>query len=115
MRVWDVPPAYLCRKHLLGEHRELHGLWNILTKHKAKGGYSKHPETLRWVGREKALFNRHEALVVEMARRGYKHLSPIDKRLAKGKAKQDRFINTVREQREILKNKTCECPLDVRK
>ncbi len=111
MRVWDVPPACLCRKHLLGEHRELHGLWNILTKHKAKGGYSKHPETLRWVGREKALFNRHEALAKEMARRGYKHLSPIDKRLAKGKAKQDRFINTLKEQREILKNKMCECPL----
>ncbi|NCS72473.1 MAG: pyrimidine dimer DNA glycosylase, partial [Candidatus Magasanikbacteria bacterium] len=31
MRVWDIHPKYLCRKHLLGEHRELHGLWNILT------------------------------------------------------------------------------------
>lgn len=111
MRVWDVPPKCLCRKHLLGEHRELHGLWNILTKHKGKGGYSQHPETKRWVGREKALYLRHEALVVEMISRGYKHLSPLDKRLAKGKAVQDRFINTKKEQQAILKAKTCECPL----
>ncbi len=111
MRVWDVSPKCLCRKHLLGEHRELHGLWNILTKHKGKGGYANHPETKRWVGREKALYLRHEALVAEMIRRGYKHLSPIDTKLAKGKAKQDRYINTVREQRVILKNKPCECPI----
>ena len=25
MRIWDVDPALLCRSHLLGEHRELHG------------------------------------------------------------------------------------------
>lgn len=111
MRVWDVPPKCLCRKHLLGEHRELHGLWNILTKHKGMGGYSQHPETKRWVGREKALYLRHEALVVEMVRRGYKHLSPLDKRMAKGKAIQDQFINTRKEQQVILKAKPCECPL----
>lgn len=111
MRVWDVPPKCLCRKHLLGEHRELHGLWNILTKHKGTGGYSQHPETKRWVGREKALYLRHEALVVEMVRRGYTHLSPLDKRMAKGKAIQDQFINTRKEQQVILKAKPCECPL----
>ncbi len=36
MRVWDIHPKHLCRKHLLAEHRELHGLWNILTKHGGK-------------------------------------------------------------------------------
>ena len=61
MRVWDIHPKHLCRKHLLAEHRELHGLWNILTKHKGRGGYSRHPETLRWVGKLKALCLRHEA------------------------------------------------------
>lgn len=50
MRVWDIEPRFLCRQHLLAEHRELHGLWNILTKHGGTGGYSRHPETLRWVG-----------------------------------------------------------------
>jgi len=109
MRVWDVHPKLLCRKHLLAEHRELHGLWNILTKHKAKGGYSRHPETLRWVGKTKALYARHEALVREFTVRGYQHHSPLEKRLAGGRAKQNVFINTIAEQKVLLRNKPCEC------
>lgn len=109
MRVWDIEPKYLCRKHLLAEHRELHGLWNILTKHGGQGGYSRHPETLRWVGKTKALYNRHEALVTEFSKRGYNHFSPLDKTLATGSNKQDVFINTLAEQKIILKNKHCEC------
>ena len=109
MRVWDIHPKHLCRKHLLAEHRELHGLWNILTKHGGKGGYSRHPETLRWVGKLKALYQRHEALVVEFKKRGYNHLSPLDKKLAKGAGGQKVFINTIKEQREILKKKPCSC------
>jgi len=113
MRVWDIHPRHLCRKHLLAEHRELHGLWNILTKHKGKGGYSRHPETLRWVGKLKALYERHQMLVKEFSARGYRHLSPLDKRLAKGNGGQKVFINTVAEQKIILKNKPCECLLHV--
>lgn len=113
MRVWDIHPKHLCYKHLLAEHRELHGLWNILTKHKAKGGYSRHPETLRWVGKTRALYNRHQALVAEFARRGYNHATPLDKKLAKGKNAQDVFINTAAEQKKILKNKPCDCLLHV--
>ena len=113
MRIWDIPPKYLCRKHLLAEHRELHGLWNILTKHKGKGGYSKHPETLRWVGKQKALYNRHEALVKEFLRRGYKHRTPLDKKLATGLGTQNVFINSIVEQKVILKKKPCECLLDI--
>lgn len=111
MRVWDIHPKHLCRKHLLAEHRELHGLWNILTKHKGKGGYSRHPETLRWVGKTKALYMRHEALISEFAKRGYKHHSPLAKKLAKGSSDQQMFINTIREQKVILKNKPCDCLL----
>ncbi len=109
MRIWDVNPSVLCRKHVLAEHRELHGLWNILTKHKAKGGYARHPETLRWVGKTKALYKRHEQLVQEFARRGYKHHTPLDKKYARGKALQDVFIHTIAEQKEILKKKPCDC------
>ncbi len=109
MRVWDVKIAILCRKHLLGEHRELHGLWNILTKHQGKGGYSQHPETKRWVGKLRALYARHEALVAEMEHRGYTHNSPLDKSLAKGRSIQDYFINTISEQLKILKSKPCDC------
>jgi hypothetical protein len=113
MRVWDIHPKHLCRKHLLAEHRELHGLWNILTKHKAKGGYSRHPETLRWVGKTRALYDRHEALVDEFGKRGYNHQTPLDKKLATGASGQMVFINTAEEQKEILKNKPCDCLLHV--
>jgi len=109
MRVWDIHVKHLCRKHLLGEHRELHGLWNILTKHGGTGGYSHHPETKRWIGKEKALYNRHEELVKEMTKRGYNHHSPLDKKLATGSADQKDFINTIKEQKVILKEKPCEC------
>jgi hypothetical protein len=93
----------------LAEHRELHGLWNILTIHKGCGGYSRHPETLRWVGKLKALYDRHEALAKEFSRRGYQHLSPLDKKLARGKGGQKVFINTLAEQKKILHDKNCEC------
>ena len=109
MRVWDIHPRHLCRKHLLGEHRELHGLWNILTKHKGKGGYSRHTETLRWVGKQRALYMRHEQLVREMIKRGYKHYSPLNKKFAVGLGSQKVFINTVKEQKKILGKKMCEC------
>lgn len=109
MRVWDIHPKHLCRKHLLAEHRELHGLWNILTKHKGRGGYSHHPETLRWVGKTRALYDRHKALVKEFTRRGYKHYTPLDARLARGLGRQRIFINTVEEQKVLLRKKSCEC------
>lgn len=111
MRIWDIHPKYLCRKHLLAEHRELHAIWNILTKYGGKGGYAKHPETLRWVGKTKALYFRHEMLVEEFKRRGYKHFSPLDKKLAKGKRKQKVFLDTIEEQKKILTQKPCQCLL----
>lgn len=109
MRIWDVHPKYLCRKHLLAEHRELHGLWNILTIHNGRGGYSRHPETLRWVGKEKALYNRHGELVLEFLRRGYKHHTPLEECLAVGSESQDIYINTIEEQKELLSKKHCDC------
>lgn len=107
MRIWDVYPTILCRQHLLGEHRELHALWKIISENKK--GYSRHPETLRWYGKLKALFLRHEELVVEMNKRGYKHSSPLDKKLAKGESLQQIYIHTKDEQIKILRSKNCEC------
>ena len=109
MRIWDVPPEELCRSHLLGEHRELHGLWNILTRDLR--GYRSHPETRRWEGKLAALFLRHQALVTEMERRGYRHGSPLDRRLATGSAVQDVLLDPLDAQRRILAGKTCDCPL----
>lgn len=113
MRVWDIHPKHLCRKHLLAEHRELHGLWNILTKHKGSGGYSRHPETLRWVGKQRALYARHEALVKEFSHRGYKHHTPLNKKFAVGSGSQRAFLNTIKEQKVILKQKPCQCLLHI--
>ena len=107
MRIWDLDPEKLCRNHLLGEHRELHALWSILSE--SKKGYSKHPETKRWVGKLKALYNRHELLIKAMEKRGYKHLSPLDIKLATGEATQNKHIHSPKEQIEIIKNKKCGC------
>ena len=107
MRIWDIQPKDLCRQHLLGEHRELHGLWNILVFNKK--GYRQHPETRRWAGRRKALYERHEALVKELQNRNYQHHSPLDKKSAVGMARQDRFVNGIKEQKAVLKAKPCAC------
>ena len=107
MRIWDIEPRHLCVSHLLGEHRELHGLWNILTQDKR--GYRKHPETLRWEGKLAALFARHEALLVEMKGRGYRHHSPLDPTLATGLAVQNNFVDSPAQQRRLLRAKGCTC------
>ena len=107
MRIWDIAPGKLCRNHLLGEHRELHALWVILTQNKR--GYANHPETMRWRGKLKALYRRHDLLVEEMKRRGYSHNSPLQKGLAWGKARQDEYVNTPGEQVRILRQRGCDC------
>ena len=109
MRIWDLPPERLCRQHLLGEHRELHGLWNIVAQ--GKRGYSRHPETVRWQGKLAALFRRHELLVAEMERRGYHHASPLDRKLSGGSATQDVLITPLAEQEALLRAKPCDCLL----
>lgn len=107
MRIWDIDLKKLCRNHLLAEHRELHAIWSVLTKNKK--GYSRHPETLRWKGRLRALYNRHENEVKEFERRGYNHKTPLDKRSASGKGVQDKFVDTIPEQKKILRKKGCNC------
>ena len=107
LRVWDISPDKLCRPHLLGEHREIHAIWSILTQEKK--GYSNHPETLRWKGKLKALYNRHEKIADEMIKRGYNHRSPLDIMLASGDSKQDKYVNSIDEQKKILRERNCEC------
>ena len=78
MRIWDVAAGYLNRQSLLGEHRELHGLRSILVNDRT--GYSRHPETLRWVGALGALALRHDLLAAEMRLRGYVDRTPLRRR-----------------------------------
>jgi hypothetical protein len=107
LRIWDISPEHLCRAHLLGEHRELHAIWSVLTNDRR--GYARHPETLRWRGKLRALWLRHEALVAEMRRRGYRHASPLDEALASGEQIQDTLIDSVADQIAILQRKGCDC------
>jgi hypothetical protein len=109
VRIWDVPPSLLCRQHLLGEHRELHGLWRILIEDRR--GYAHHPETRRWRGKLAALYERHEALVEATAHRSYRHASPLDQRDATGSAVQNEFVDSTEAQFAIFRSKSCGCPV----
>jgi len=76
MRVWHpIPAMCLDNKALLGEHKEIHAIWNIITK--GMKGYSNHPETKRWVRYLDALFWRHLMITNEMSLRGMNHKSPV--------------------------------------
>ena len=107
MRIWDIPVEKLCRNHLLGEHRELHAMWVVITQNKK--GYSKHPETIRWIGKLHALYLRHKEQVNEMQHRGYNHQSPLDVKNATGQSKQAVYVDTPLKQIKILKEKGCNC------
>ena len=76
MRIWDINPGYPNRQSLLGEHRELHGMVSIFANDKK--GYSRHPETLRWVGYGWALQMRHQLISCEMALRNYQDKTPVN-------------------------------------
>lgn len=102
MRIWDIHPGYLNRQSLLGEHRELHGIVAILTQNKK--GYSKHPETLRWIKHGWALKQRHRLLAEEMALRGFRDQSPVRTR-SKPSAWPETFIDAPWTQLELLGEK----------
>lgn len=76
MRSWyPISVKELDDKRLRGEHAELHCLNSVILNNKK--GYSKHPETLRWVGHTKAMQRRHDEIEAEMLRRGMKPKSPM--------------------------------------
>lgn len=72
MRMWGVNPKLMCRKHLLGEHVEMHMFIGTMNKGISISGYI-----------EKGLVNpaqiklRHNQLAKEMEKRGYNHQSPL--------------------------------------
>jgi len=107
VRIWDIDADRLCDQHLLGEHRELHAIWSILTT--GKRGYAHHPETLRWRGRLAALYARHDEQVNEMRSRGFRHHSPLNSRLATGAAQQRELVDSIETQRARLTARACGC------
>jgi hypothetical protein len=91
----------------LAEHKELHAIWTILTQERK--GYSNHPETRRWKGKLKALYLMHEKIVKEIQKRGYQHKSPLKLELATGNDTQSEYVDSIKKQKEILRNKKCGC------
>ena len=73
MRMWMVDPKKMCRKHLLGEHGELHKFLPGWRKQRSLTGY-----ILSNAIEPKSYKKRHNALVKEMKRRGYNHNSPLE-------------------------------------
>lgn len=72
MRMWMVPPELMCRRHLLGEHNELHMLAGSLMRGRHLDGF-----LAKRLLEPSALRERHEALAAEMTARGYRHASPL--------------------------------------
>lgn len=72
MRMWMVPTNIMCRNHLLGEHVEIHMLVGTINKKGNVTGYI-NSGLLEF----KSLKCRHDELIKEMTRRGYKHNSPL--------------------------------------
>lgn len=72
MRMWMVPPAIMCRKHLLGEHVEHHMFVGTINKGISVAGYLR--DNLL---KPMSLLQRHTLLSGEMAKRGYNHKSDL--------------------------------------
>ena len=66
-----IAPKLLCRKHLLGEHSELHKFIPSFKKKVSVAGRIGHIELSKYK-------ERHDALAVEMLQRGYQHKSPLE-------------------------------------
>ena len=60
-------------------------------------------------GKLKALYLRHDKQVLEMEKRGYIYKSSLNKNLATGCNIQDQSLNTIDKQKNILKQKNCDC------
>ena len=71
MRMWMLPPEMLCRKHLLGEHVEIHKHRHNFVKHHSIAGRMSPIVLIEPDAMEK----RHSDLVEEMISRGYNHNS----------------------------------------
>ena len=73
MRMWMVNPRRMCRKHLLGEHVEIHMLAGSLVRGRSIDGF-----LAKGLLAPSAMQTRHAQLVAEMLRRGYRHASPLE-------------------------------------
>ena len=98
MRMWMVPPEVMCRKHLLGEHVEIHMLAGSLRRGRSIAGF-----LAKSLLEPQSVSGRHRALSVEMVQRGYRHQSPLP--LVHGKVPRGR-VNVAMSVKDLKKR----CP-----
>lgn len=72
MRMTKVDPRCLCRKHLVAEHIDMHLFMDWYKKKKNLSGYLRNG-TLEL----HSIHDRHEALALELRRRGLEHNTPM--------------------------------------
>lgn len=72
MRMWMVNPKYMCNRHLVGEHGEIHKHRHNFVKHHSIDGRMKPVVQIEPFSMKK----RHDLLVEEMEKRGMNHQSP---------------------------------------
>ena len=72
MRMWMIDPSLLCRRHLLGEHGEIHKHRHNFVKHHSVSGRVSPIVLIE----PASMQSRHDELAAEMVRRGYNHASP---------------------------------------
>ena len=91
MRMWMVDPIILCRKHLFGEHVEIHMFIGAVDR-----GYSVKGYLEKGLLEVHSLYSRHEELAREMKRRNYRHNSEID-----GKWKQVEELGSIDREKNL--------------
>jgi len=72
MRMWRVAPNLMCRKHLLGEHCEMHMFLGAIRKGIKLRGYIDNG-----LVQVHSIVGRHDELAIEMVKRKYSHISPM--------------------------------------
>lgn len=77
MKIWDCFPAYLNKNQLVAEHRELHGIMQMVER-----GYpvrsDMDPHIANWLQAPQAIAWRHSLVAEEMRLHEIAHKSPID-------------------------------------
>lgn len=72
--MWMINPRLLCRKHLLGEHGEIHKhRHNFVKQH----SISKRVSPVVQI-EPSSMGQRHDELAAELLRRGFNHQSPFE-------------------------------------
>ncbi len=94
-------PRFMCRKHLLGEHGELHKFRHMFIKgHRIEGRRGQiEPAAMKY---------RHDELAREMVRRGYRHESPYEQPDLSGYDLAGFTVDRAESTKELFK-RCCDC------